>query len=149
MIAWWGHGRLLLTEWWWSELSPWLPPFRLLLLLLPLVARNKLCRRRLQLAIWISNKLLPSPLDLLAAMPTTYLLHTESQRENFSLTVCNALMYNTELERQIAASKNSFLAVSQQIQARWESNTGAHQSKHNQATRCSKKLVHTKALWFF
>jgi hypothetical protein len=34
-----------------SELSPWLPRFRLLLLLLPLVARNKLCRRRLQLAI--------------------------------------------------------------------------------------------------
>jgi hypothetical protein len=72
----------------------------------------------LQLAIWISNKLLPSPLDLFGSNADNLLATYRISERNFSLTVCNALMYNTGLETQIAASKNSFLAASQQIQAR-------------------------------
>jgi hypothetical protein len=90
----------------------------LLLLLLPLVARKKLCRRRLQLAIWISNKLLPSPLDLFHSNANNLLTTYRISERISHLTVCNALMYNTGLERKIAASKKSFLAASQKIQAR-------------------------------
>jgi hypothetical protein len=100
----------------------------LLLLLLPLVARKKLCRRRLQLAIWISNKLLPSPLDLFHSNANNLLTTYRISERISHLTVCNALMYNTGLERQIAASKNSL----------------QHHKKFKQDER--ETLVHTKAL---